>query len=123
MIYELDYELVRLLRKEEYDDLIEDLNENSILFLERYYDYMQDLKRRPNTYNDTAEDYQIYKEILADIKIEELLESQHIKTININNYFETQYGIITERINKIKKINTKYFNQRCEERTKELAEV
>ena len=123
MIREFEYDLVRLLRKEEYDDLIEDLHENSILFLERYYDYMQDLKRRPNTYNDTAEDYQIYKEILADIKIEELLESQHIKTININNYFETQYRIITDRINKIKEINSKYFNQRCEESTKELTEV
>ena len=78
----------RLLTKEEYDELIEELRENSANFLEQFQRYKKMLEIMPSAYNDTKEDYEMYMENLNEIKLDELLELQHRSVVNINNHFE-----------------------------------
>ena len=111
----------RLLTKEEYDELIEELRENSANFLEQFQRYKKMLEIMPSAYNDTKEDYEMYMENLNEIKLDELLELQHRSVVNINNHFEESFAILCRDIDEITKINTKYNNRLCKERKREIA--
>jgi hypothetical protein len=113
----------RILTKEEYDDLLDELEEYSIIFLKKYWDYKTLLKRMPNAYNDTKEDLEIYREIFDEIDPDELLEKQYQTLVNINNYFEENYAIIKKEIKEIIKINKKYNNKKGEAWAKEMHEL
>ena len=112
----------RLLTKEEYNDLIRELGECSHIFLSRFREYKEMLKNDPYTYNDTGEDLRIYKEVLNEIKLDELLEQQYHTTINISNQFENEIAILQLEVDEIHYINNKYNNVNCAKRKREINE-
>ena len=111
-----------ILTKEEYDDLINELQECSNIFLSRFDEYKEMLKINPGAYNDTEDDLQIYDEVLNEIKLNELLEKQHHNVININNHFENEYASLQKEIDEIIYINLKYNNCNCANRQREIRE-
>ena len=111
-----------LLTKEEYNDLILELQECSHIFLTRFCEYKEMLKNNPSTYNDTGEDLRIYEEVLNEIKLEELLEKQYHNTINIINQFENEYASLQMEVDEIIRINLKYNNCNCANRKREICE-
>ncbi len=111
-----------ILTKEEYDDLINELQECSNIFLSRFDEYKQMLQIVPGTYNDTEDDLRIYDEVLNEIKLNELLEKQYHNVININNHFENEYASLQKEINEIIYINLKYNNCNCANRQREIRE-
>ena len=111
-----------LLTKEEYNNLIKELSECSHIFLTRFYEYKEMLKNVPGIYNDTGEDFQIYYEVLSEIKLDELLEQQYHNTINISNQFENEYASLQMEVDEIIRINLKYNNRNCAKRKREIRE-
>jgi len=114
-------EYPRLLTKEEYDELIIELRENSAIFLEQFQRYKKMLEIMPGAYNDSREDYDIYMNTLNEINLKELLELQHRNVVNISNQFDESFAIINRDIDEINKINSKYNNRLCKERKREIA--
>ena len=118
----MNHSYPRLLTKEEYNDLIQELQECSDLFLLRFTEYKESIKINPREYNDTDNDLHIYKDVLSEIKLDELLEKQYQTTINISNQFENAYAILQMEVDEILYINKKYNNMNCSERKREIIE-
>ena len=116
-----DFEL-RIPTKEEYSGLIEELRENSEICLHQFQRYKKMLEVMPGAYNDSAEDYAIYKQCLSKIKLDELLENQYIDVVNISNRFDETYATIKRDTIEIAKINLKYNNRRCVDRQFEISD-
>ena len=94
---------------------ISELREYSFKTLKLYFRYRILVEQTPY-FNDILfphheeclESYDIYKEILDEIQIDQLNNKEHIDYVNIINKFDYEFDILTREIDIIKNINLKY---------------
>ena len=108
---------------------LNELREYSFKVLKLYFTYGELLETLPycndilqSHYDICLDAYEIYKEILDEIKLNDLIEKHYIQYVNIINKFNQEFPIIIERIDNIKYINMSY-RYDSSERIKQLDKI